>query len=385
MKDDVLHWAAGHPTAKRPSKETLNHRGIIELVSGLDVYKKTAEAYRRAYAALGIDLINRVPLESEKALRAVPVGTTRAHPTLPYDYASLGVFDAAMRRSYLCKTVEDVWQLDVASLDYGELITPVPHSCAAADIAQRHAALGPVGLYYPMLYTTLFMWPVETLGWEVFLTAAATEPDRFHKHFLLPCAQKSKALVTQMVAADDSPFLFIHDDLSSATGPIFRPSWYRDHVFPWYPEIWSAAKQQGRKVIFVADGNMTAFLPDLIEAGVDGLMFENPATPLEAVIDHFGFANRFMIGGIETTRLAHGTPDEVRRMVLRVHEKTADCPGFAMASCGGLHGELPLANLEAYFDTRAEIGFTPNDWRTCCREKFHIGEKNNLQAITRPV
>ena len=51
-------------------------------------------------------------------------------------------------------------------------------------------------------------------------------------------------------------------------------------------------------------------------------------------------------------------------MVLRLHEQTQHLPGFAMASCGGLHGDLPLANLEAYFDVRAEIGVTPGDWRT---------------------
>jgi len=33
MKTDVLHWLEGSPTGKRPSKETLNHPGIIELVS----------------------------------------------------------------------------------------------------------------------------------------------------------------------------------------------------------------------------------------------------------------------------------------------------------------------------------------------------------------
>ena len=27
-----------------------------------------------------------------------------------------------------------------------------------------------------------------------------------------------------------------------------------------------------------------------------------------------------------------------------------------MASGGGLHGNIPLANLEAYFDARAEVG-----------------------------
>jgi len=39
MKQEVLTWAQGRATEKLLSKETLNHAGLIELVSGLDVYQ----------------------------------------------------------------------------------------------------------------------------------------------------------------------------------------------------------------------------------------------------------------------------------------------------------------------------------------------------------
>lgn len=361
MKHDVLAWAAGRSTHKLISKETLNHRGLIEMVSGLDVYQHTAEAYLRAYEALGIDIINRVPLEN--APDPTPGGTIRPHPTLPYHLAPLGVYDTVSRHTYLCQAPEDVWQLDMANVRYDDLLVPVPHPCAADDIRAREAALGEVGLYYPMLYTTLFMWPVEILGWEIFMLAAVSEPERFHEHFLVPCVRKSKAIVADMARASDSPFIFVHDDLASATGPFFRPAWYDTSIFPHYAEILEDARNAGKKVIFVADGNMTAFLPKLVDAGIDGMMFENPATPVEAVIEHFGQPDRFMIGGIETVTLTSGTPDDVRRMVFDLYEKVQHLPGFAIASCGGLHGNIPFENLEAYFDARVEIGATPEDWK----------------------
>ena len=87
---------------------------------------------------------------------------------------------------------------------------------------------------------------------------------------------------------------------------------------------------------------------------------------LSAAIEHFGAPGRFLIGGIETVKLTQGRPDEVGEMVREVHRKTRDCPGFAMASCGGLHSNIPVENIEAYFDARAEIGVTPEDWRTRC-------------------
>ena len=362
MREDAINWAAVKPVGKVVSKETLNHRGLIELVSGLDVYRDTPEAFRRAYDALGIDIINRVPLAN--APPPTPEGESRPHGTLPYNYGSLGVYDTVMRHAYPCETPEDVWDLDVASLQYEDLLVPVPHPCNAHDIKAREKAVGETGLYYPMLYTTLFMWGVEVLGWEVFMMAAAMEPDRFLEHFLMPCAAKSKATVDEMAEASDSPFIFVHDDLANAMGPMFQPDWYDEYIFPHYPEIWGRAKERGKKIILVADGNMEAFLPQLIEAGVDGLMFENPATPVEAVIEHFGQSGRFMIGGIDTTRLTLGTPEEIYRMVLALGKEMEDCPGFAIASCGGLHSNIPMANLESYFDARVEIGATPGDWRT---------------------
>ncbi len=53
MNTDVIAWAAGRPEGKRVSKETLNNRALIELASGLDVYRDTALLPR--LRALGFD------------------------------------------------------------------------------------------------------------------------------------------------------------------------------------------------------------------------------------------------------------------------------------------------------------------------------------------
>ncbi len=365
MLADVLTWACGGQVHKIVSKETLNHPELVGLVSGLDVFRHTSEAYRRAYTALGIDLVNRVP--SSNASAPTEPGQIRPHSTQPYRYAHLGIYDTVMRHTYPCKTPEEVWDLDMDTIRYEDLLTPVPHPCTAPDIRRRQEIIGDRGLYYPMLYTTLFMWGVEVLGFEIFMLAATLEPDRFHTHFLLPCVEKSKAVIREILQAADSPFLFVHDDLAGRTGPLFEPSWYDTYIFQHYQELFAEAKQADRKVIFVADGNMTAFLPRLLDVGVDGLMFENPATPLEHVIAHFGEPGRFMIGGIDTVILTTGNPEDVRHMVYDVMGKVDGIQGFALASCGGLHGNIPLANLEAYFDARVDVGATPSDWRTRCR------------------
>ena len=245
----------------------------------------------------------------------------------------------------------------------------MPHPCDASDIANREQALGDIGLYYPMLYTTLFMWPVEVFGWEIFMTAAMEDPNRFHDQFLLPFARLSRDLVAEIVRGSESPLVFVHDDLCDARGPVFPPDWYERYIFPHYAEILAPAREAGRRVVLVADGNLTLLLPRLRALGFDGLMFESPATPLDAALAVFDRPEHLLVGGIETVTLTCGTPAQVSDQVRRVCSLTAERPGFALASGGGLHGNIPFENLEAYFDARAAFGVTPPDWRTRCRAK----------------
>lgn len=324
-------------------------------MTGRDVFGDTPEAYCEAYRRLGIDLVNKVPLVNAPA--PCPAGEIAPGPRPGTMRQALGVYDSIIHSQYACETVEQLWQLDLS-----HILTAGPPP--ANQLRREREYLGDAGVSYHLWYTTLFMAPVELLGWELFMTAAMSEPERFHDFFLLPCLQHTKHAVGHLAAAGDGPFVFLHDDLASAAGPVFPPGWYEDYIFPHYPEIFAEARRFGKKIIFVFDGNMTHFLPRLAQLGVDGLMCENPATPLAAALEYFGSGGRFLIGGIETATLTFGTPESIRRMVRQVAKMTANAPGFAMASGGGLHGNIPLANLIAYFDAQAEIGATPANWRS---------------------
>jgi len=357
MKQDVLALAEGRIPHKRPAKDTLNHAELIRLASGLDPYRQTPEAYREAYRSLGIDLINRVP--TENAPPPLAPGEVRE---IGGDYAEahLGLYDSVSRRRYPFATVEEFWRAPPLRLRYRELRTPSPHPIDPLDIGRRAALLGDIGLYYCMLYTTLFMWGVEYLGWEVFLLAAALDPAGFDEKFLQPAFDASLALIEEL-AAVDSPFVFCHDDLADGRGPVLAPAWYERYILPRYEALWEPVKRRGKKLVFVADGNMEPFLADLRRAGADGVMLENPATDFERILEVFG--DRVVIGGVETRVLERGSPAEVRRHVTEVHRRTAGVRGFVMSTPGGIHGSIPLENLEAYFDARVQTGHTPAGWR----------------------
>lgn len=106
---------------------------------------------------------------------------------------------------------------------------------------------------------------------------------------------------------------------------------------------------------------MESFLQVLRELGADGVMLENPATPLRATLEYFG--DRIVIGGMETTLLTFGTPSDISDYMDKLEGQIADVPGFVISSPGGIHGNIPLDNLIAYFDARVRIGATPEHWK----------------------
>jgi hypothetical protein len=361
MKGDVLKWLEGSPGDKRPSKETLNHPGIIRLASGLDPFRQTPEAYLRAYEALGIDMINVVPEANAPAPAEPGEVILRGGGRVQESY--LGVFNTSSRVRFPYRTVEEFWAADLSSLTYDSLDLPGAQywmPCTREAIERKQARVGQTGLYYYQWYTTLFMWGVEALGWEVFLTAAASDPQRFDRRFLQPMFEKTRRGL-ELLSSADSPWVFCHDDIAMATGPCFRPEWYETYIYPRYAELWEIPHRQGKKVFFVADGKLDWALEPLRRTGCDGIMFESPATSLEAVRDVWGDA--FYIGGIDAGLLTRGSPEEVRRHVAHVCNQTRDDKGFALCCSGGLAGNIPLENLEAYFDARVENGFTPAGWR----------------------
>jgi hypothetical protein len=111
MSEDVMAFACGTPTEKIVSKEIMNHRELIEMVTGIDVYETTPEAFRLAHEALGIDIVPRVPLEN--ALDPTPPGEVREVPNTPYKRALTGVYvkDARKNKPPLKQTCAAARQL----------------------------------------------------------------------------------------------------------------------------------------------------------------------------------------------------------------------------------------------------------------------------------
>jgi hypothetical protein len=352
MRADVLDALSGRFPARVPSKESLDHPGIISRVAGFDVYEDTPRAFEIAWRRLGIDIHVPPPTGNAPHPR-VPGGTWEEKGRRFSDY---GVFPTGMpvEPAPAVEKQDDDWvfRYDVSVHDFDLAAKTAELRAMSGEFRARFKDLA---VLYHLYYTTIFMWPVVTFGWESFLLAAASDPERFEEVLWKPWARISRKNF-EALAAMDEEVVFCHDDLAMSTGPIFPPEFYERYIFSRYPWILEPAVKAGKKIVFVSDGNIDAFLERLLEFPFAGLMYETPATPYERVLATWGKAGRGFIGGISTGLLTARTPAEVRAHTREVMRRGREYPGFIVSSCGQLPGNIPLANMLAYFETRHELG-----------------------------
>ena len=352
MKQDVLDALAGKFPRKIPSKETLNHPGIINYLSNLDVFEDTPHAFDIAWRRLGIDI--HVPLMDDNAQRPrVPGGTWEEDGKVYSDY---GVYPTSMPAHP--KVGQDVWTEDLVfgydpNQDDFDLSKAISDFRAVNQGFRKH--FGDLAVMYDLYYTTLFMWPVMTFEWIPFMLAAASDPQRFDECLWQPWSRISRKHF-EVLAACDEEVVFCHDDLAMSDGPVFSPAFLEKYIFSRYEWIMEPVFKAGKKLVFVSDGNIDVLLERLLEFPISAIMVENPATPYQRVLDTWGKAGRGFIGGISTVILTRGTPDEVCQHTRQVIEKGCQYPGFIISSCGGLPGTIPLRNMLAYIRTRSEMG-----------------------------
>lgn len=367
-QEDALRTLNLRRGSRLSSKETLNHPELMRHLSGKDPFDETEQAYLISIERLGIDLVAESPnpgwkITDPPKLRLKPGETIYRvmpdayHPKpIKQGIAYLGVHPTVFPVECPFKDEEDVLNYNPSELvsESIEELTEKYEKDYQETLKKLNGRAEPYGWYY----TTLFMWPVEVFGWELFLISAVTQEDRFDR--LLDRFFQLSLKCTKALAHTSMKVVILHDDITFKSGPVLAPEWYERHIFSRYPDIFKPILHSGKKLIFCSDGKLDIFLERLIELGVDGFMPETPATDLDRLLE-IG-RSKVIIGGIDTGILTRGSPEEVFAHTREVLRKTVDLPGFFISSPGGIHGNIPMENLRAYFRARSEFGGPSADW-----------------------
>jgi len=323
-----------------PHTEYISHRQFIMKVTGIDPEDpKTSAAAGPALAkALDYDFIWST-YGHDFGLPHADMGRAKFYET-----------ETPWEASYPFNTEEEVLSFDpvaAATLPSMEELTQ-----SVRESWENGQATYPDAVYPGGFYNTVFTWPIVTFGWELFMSAAMLDPDRFEK--VLDGFTEISMMVVQAHIKAQVPIFLCHDDIVWASGTVFAPAWMRRYVFPRHRKLWTPLREAGIKLLFCSDGNFTEYIDDIAEAGAEGFIFE-PLTSLDLIVERYG-QTHVIIGNTDSRILQTGTPEAIRREVKRCADLGRDCPGYFFAVGNHIPYVVPIPSVECYLEAIREYG-----------------------------
>ena len=324
-----------------PHTEYISHREFVKKLTGFDPLdpEQADMADREMVRRLDFDL---VWISCEPPVQGRMTNMGHAH-----------WYDSEWKPDHIqCpfNDEEDAFRFDAVEeygvMEHGELVKWL--QAAHNDHKRRYpTAVCPGGHY-----NTIVSACIRTFGWDMFLRTAALDYERFDR-VLESMFQFSMAHFRAWAETDIETFI-CHDDMVWTQGAIFHPNWYRRYVFPRYARLWAPLREKGIKLLFCSDGNFTEFVDDLAQAGADGFIFE-PLTDLAVIAERYG-KTKAIVGNVDCRILTFGTRDQIVAEVKRCADIGRDLPGYFFAIGNHIPRNIPIENVELYFELIDELG-----------------------------
>jgi len=194
-------------------------------------------------------------------------------------------------------------------------------------------------------------------GYEQFLMDMLERPA--WAECLLQRLADNNLIVARAAARAGVDLIRTGDDVANQKALMFSPDLWRRMMLSKWAKVWEEAKSISPevKIWYHSDGNISAIIPDLIEAGLDIL---NPVQPECMDLDqlHARYGSRLCFDGTIGTQstMPWGTPNEVRERVKEVIEKYGTNGGLFVSPTHVLEPEVPIANIEALVAACQEYG-----------------------------
>ena len=196
-------------------------------------------------------------------------------------------------------------------------------------------------------YNTMFMWPLLTFGWTLFLETCL-DP-RFER--IMDEFAEINRRVFRVFARLPVNFVVCHDDIVTSRGPVCSPAWMHRYIFPRYEEFWGMLRAAGKEVLFMADGCMDAYADDVFACGARGIITESYTDFKPIARKH---ENCFLAGEGDNRVLMRNAPEEIEAMVGNMVETAKITGGYMMCIGNHIPWNVPPEAVKRYLDLSAE-------------------------------
>lgn len=237
------------------------------------------------------------------------------------------------------RTIRD---FPIPDIDAADRYTEFAGAVSAVH-SQGYAVRGRIG--------SLFEWAWAVRGFEDLFIDFAERPDL--AECLLDRRTETLCGAARLQVERGIDVLGINDDVAMQTGPMMSLATWRRWLKPRWAKVLAAAKATRPDLLvwYHSDGNVMAFVPDLIEIGVNIL---NPVQPEcmdgAAIKRQYGDRLAFW-GGLGTqTTLPFGTPADVKEEVSRLFNTLGQGGGLLIEPTHQVQPDVPWQNILAFVE-----------------------------------
>lgn len=349
------------PVDRIPHWEHLSNPDFFGLVSGIDPYEHPRQAALKAAELLPLDMGAPIPATDDPLERPREESSWmgedgRRHVRWGAGSSSHWEWGKEFTSVEQALAFEPLENLDMRER---EVVCKMDFRRSVEEFARdiQGGELPPPGgpradhLKGAGFYNTLFMWPLLTFGWEIFLELAGGHKTEL-KRLLADFACLSRKYF-EAAALTNATHCVCHDDICMARGPVCSPAWLREFIYPYYEEFWSTMKAVGIKVIFMTDGNPELIADDIFACGADGLISE-PFTDYAAI--HRRHPDKILAGDGDNRILMTNDRAAIEAMTRRMCDLGRQCPGYFMCIGNHIPWNIPPQAVKWYFDYSEQYG-----------------------------
>jgi uroporphyrinogen decarboxylase len=210
------------------------------------------------------------------------------------------------------------------------------------------------GLLPPSMKVIRYCSPVFQMTWMLMgfeaLSYALTDDPALVVSIMDRIFDVVRREVEDAVQRDNVGAVWFGDDIAIKDRLMVAPEFLRAHFFPKLAEIGALCTAHGIPLLYHTDGNVSAVLGDIIDAGVSGL---HPIDPLgmDIVKVKQQVAGRLcVLGGVDVGLLVTGTPASVAAATDERLRALAPGGGYITGSSNSIPRTVPAANYRAMLD-----------------------------------